>query len=74
MLHNVCKTKGVGVIAELHAHEALSKSTHPRKFGYHVTVHRTNDRPSAPQVYQCLLWHFVASLGAQEKTDCTSML
>ena len=44
MLHNVCKTKGVGVIAELHAHEALSKSTHPRKFGYHVTVHRTTVR------------------------------
>ena len=24
-----------------------SKSTHPRKFGTHVTVHRTNNRPSA---------------------------
>ena len=24
----------------------LSKSTHPRKFGYRVTVHRTNVRPS----------------------------
>ena len=52
----------------------VSKSTHPRKFGNHVTVHRTNDRPSAPQAYQCLLSHFLASLGAQEKTDCTSML
>ena len=29
-----------------------SKSTHPRKFGNHVTVHRTNNRPSAPQAYQ----------------------
>ena len=33
------------LIAELHA-RALSKSTHPRKFGYHVTVRRTNVRPS----------------------------
>ena len=24
----------------------VSKSTHPRTFGYHVTVHRTNERPS----------------------------
>ena len=39
-----------------------------------MTVHRTNDRPSAPQAYQCLLSDFLASLGAQEKTDCTSML
>ena len=30
----------------------VRKSTHPRKFGNHVTVHRTNDRPSAPQAYQ----------------------
>ena len=34
----------------------------------------TNDRRSSPQAYQCLLAHFLASLGAQEKTDCTSML
>ena len=54
----------------------LSKSTHPGKFGNHVTVHRppTADRPSAPQAYQCLLSHFLASLGAQEKTNCTSTL
>ena len=44
----------------------VSKSTHPRKFGNHVTVHRTNDRPSAPQAYQCSISHFQASLGAQE--------
>ena len=24
----------------------VSKSIHPRKFGNHVTVHRTNERPS----------------------------
>ena len=37
----------------------LSKSTHPRKFGNHVTVHRPpTDRPSAPQDNQCLLSHF----------------
>ena len=32
------------------------------------------DRPSAPQAYQCLLSHLLATLGAQEKADCTSML
>ena len=53
----------------------VSKSTHPRKFGNHVTVHRPPAaRPSAPQAYQCLLSHFLATLGAQEKVDCTSML
>ena len=37
----------------------LSKSTQPRKFGNHVTVHRpTARRPSAPQENQCLLSHF----------------
>ena len=51
----------------------LKKSTHPRKFGNHVT-NRLTDRPSAPQAYQCLLSHFLATLGAQEKADCTSML
>ena len=39
-----------------------------------MTVHRRNDRPSAPQANQCLLSHFLAGLGAQEKTNCTSML
>ena len=33
-----------------------SKSTHPRKFGTHVTVHRTNNRPSASQAYQWKSW------------------
>ena len=50
----------------------VNKSTHPRKFGNHVTD-RPTDRPSAPQAYQCLLSHFLA-LGAQEEADCTSML
>ena len=72
------------IIADLHAgREAprvggapqLSKSTHSKKFGDHVTVHRRlADRPYAPQGNQCLLSHFLASLGAQEKTNCTSML
>ena len=35
----------------------LSKSTHLRKFGNHVSVHRPterpSDRPSTPQAYQC---------------------
>ena len=34
----------------------------------------TDRRPSPPQAYQCLLSQFLATLGAQEKTDCTSML
>ena len=57
----------------------LSKSTHPRKFGNNVTVHRpivrqTDRRPSARQENQCLLSHLLTTLGAQEETDCTSML
>ena len=40
-----------------------------------MTVHRPPAaRPSAPQAYQCLLSLFLATLGAQEKADCTSML
>ena len=51
----------------------VNKSTHPRKFGNHVTD-RPTDRPSTPQAYQCLLSHFLVTLGAQEKADCASML
>ena len=32
------------------------------------------NHPSAPQENQCLLSHFLTTLGAQEKTDCSSML
>ena len=41
-----------------------------------MTVHRppTADSPSAPQENQCLPSHFLASLRAQEKINCTSML
>ena len=40
-----------------------------------MTVHRPPaDRRFAPQGNQCLLSYFLASLGAQEKTNCTSML
>ena len=49
----------------------VSKSTHPRKFGNHVTVHRPPARPSAPQGNQCSISHFLASLGAQEDWYCT---
>ena len=31
-------------------------------------------RPSAPQACQCLLSHFLTTLGAQERADFTSML
>ena len=45
----------------------VGKSTRPRKFGNHVTVHRPpTARPSAPQGNQCSMPHFLASLGAQE--------
>ena len=48
------------------------------KFGNHVTVHRpierASDRPPAPKGNQCLLSHFLASLGDREETNCTSML
>jgi len=43
----------------------VSKSTHPRKFGNHVTVHRP------PAAHPCLISHFLASLGAQEDWYCT---
>ena len=44
------------------------KSTHPRKFGNHVTVHHPLPaRPSSPQGNQCSISHFLASLGAQEE-------
>ena len=53
----------------------VSKSTHPRKFVNHVTVHRPSARPSvrpsAPQSNQCLISHFLASLRAQEDRYCT---
>ena len=48
----------------------VSKSTYPRKFGNHVTVHRANDRPSAPQGNQCSISNFLASLGSQEDWYC----
>ena len=44
----------------------VSKSTHPRKFGNYVTVHRPPARPSASQENQCSISHFLASLGARE--------
>ena len=34
----------------------------------------TDRRPYAPQENQCLLWHFLTTLGAQEEADCTSIL
>ena len=53
----------------------VSKYTHPRKFGNHVTVHRPPvARPSAPQGNQCLIPHLLASLGAQEDWYCTHIV
>ena len=68
--YNLCvnwltRNANTNLIAEL-AREArqrstmgkkMKQSTHPRKFGNHVTVHRPTahprDRPFAPQMYQC---------------------
>ena len=49
----------------------VSKSTHPRKFGFsrHRAPHAA--RPSAPQDNQCWISHFLANLGAQENWYCT---
>ena len=44
----------------------VSKSSHPRKFVNHVSVHRLHARPSALQGNQWSILHFLASLGAQE--------
>ena len=54
----------------------VSNSTHPRKFGNHVTVHRPQParppvRPPAPQENQCSISHFLVSLVAQEDWYCT---
>ena len=55
----------------------VSKSTHPRKFGNHVTVHRSPARPSAPQVNQCLILTLSRQFGSTGRlilhTYCTSM-
>ena len=63
-----------GALARASGARWISKSTHPRKFGNHVTVHWPPRHPFAPQAQQCLLSHFLATLGAQGKIDCTSML
>ena len=53
----------------------VSKSTHPRKFGNHVTVHRPQSaRPSAPQENRCSISHFLASLVARENWYCTHIV
>ena len=73
----ICVTSNSGG----HASEArtsgaplVGKSTHPRKFGNQVTVHRTNDRPSAPQAYQCSISHFLAVVWEHRKTDIVHIL
>ena len=72
---NILKAdKSNRILAELDARAELRKSIHFRNFGNHVNVHQTTDRLSAPQGNQCLLPYFLASLVAQEKTDCTSMV
>ena len=50
-----------------------SKSSRHRKFGNHVTVHRLRPSVRTTDIPMFLLSHFLATLGAQENTDCTSM-
>ena len=55
----------------------MAKEIYPSQKSWYLRdrpTDRPTDRPSAPQAYQCLLSHFLATLGAQEKADCTSML
>ena len=57
----------------------VSKSTHPRKFGNHVTVHRTNERPSVlttgiPMINLTLSGKFGSTGKLILYTYCTSML
>ena len=53
----------------------VSKSTNPRKFRKHVTVHRPQPaRPSVPQENQCSISHFLAILVAQEDWYCTHIV
>ena len=85
------KTDKIRLLAELWCAKRacgaprVSKSTHPGKFGNHVTVHcpparpparppaarPSAARPSAPQCNQCSIPQFLASLGAQEDWYCT---
>ena len=51
----------------------VNKSTHPRKIGNHLTVHRTNDHPSAPQAYQCQS-HTFWQVWEHRKTDIAHIL
>ena len=55
------------------SHSPIAKVIYPSQEIW-KSCDRPTDRPSAPQAYQCLLSHFVATLGAQEEADCTSML
>ena len=48
----------------------LGKSTHPRKFGNHVTVHRPSVRTTGQPMFNL----FLASLGAQEDWYCTHIV
>ena len=65
-------------ISELHA-RAKRAWAEPHSWGNllipeNLVITWPTDCPSAPQVYQCLLSHFLATLGDQEEADCTSML
>ena len=72
--------KSVNIIAELwRAKRArgapwVSKSTYPRKFGNHVTVHRPPVRPSASQGNQCLILTLSSQFGSTGRLYCTHIL
>ena len=78
VIGNVLAVVIIGLVAELWPAKRtcgaqwVSKSTRPRKFGNHVTVHRPPAaRPSASQGNQCSIPHFLASLRAQEDSYCS---
>ena len=53
----------------------VSKSTHPRKFGNHVTVHRPPARPSVPTTGQPMFQsHTFQQVWEHRKTDIAHIL
>ena len=53
----------------------VSKSTHPRKFGNHVTVHRPSVRTTGKRMFNFTLSSSFGSIGKLKlHTYCTSML
>ena len=52
----------------------IAKTIYPAEKIWQARDRTLNDRPSAPLENQCLISHFLASLGAQEQTDIVLIL